>query len=208
MSGPATVPGLPAGYRRDALGRLVPEELIRPVDLLRDETVRELVARAEALHDQLKQAKREFFATIDAFVELSAERFEVAWGGSKGNISLVSFDGSHRVLVARDEYLSFDERLQVAKELVDACLHAWSEGARAELRTLVTDAFQVDKVGRVNTRRILSLRRLKIDDPTWQRAMAAIEESLQVVGSRAYVRVYRRGADGGWEQLSLDFSSV
>ena len=37
---------IPAGYRRDAQGRLVPEAMIKPLDLARDQLVLDLVARA------------------------------------------------------------------------------------------------------------------------------------------------------------------
>ena len=40
------------------------------------------------------------------------------------------------------------------------------------------------------------LRRHKIEDDRWQRAMQAIGDSLQILDSKAYVRVYERDAHG------------
>ncbi|MFA5248859.1 MAG: DUF3164 family protein, partial [Patescibacteria group bacterium] len=146
---------------------------------------------------------------VNAFVELSLEKYGVEWGGNKGNISLLSFDGMYRVQVAISEYLTFDERLQAAKKLIDECITKWTEGSRSELKALINNAFQVEKQGKINTGRILGLRRLEITDPTWEKAMQAISDSLQVVGSKTYIRVYQRQEpDGRWEPVSLDVAAV
>jgi hypothetical protein len=199
---------VPEGYMRNAMHHLVPVELVAEVDKLRDETVRDIVTKAEAASLQLSELKAALFGDIDAFVGLSAEKYGVTWGGDKGNVSLVSYDGTLKVVLERSEYMAFDERLQVARTLVEECVAEWTEGARSEVRALIQGAFQTDRAGRVNTRRILSLRKLDIEHPKWQRAMKAIGESLQVLGSKAYIRVYKRKAADEWDQILLDFSSV
>jgi hypothetical protein len=148
--------------------------------------------------------KVDAMADIEAFVELSGERFGVKRGGGKGNVTLTSYDGRYRVVRATEEYIVFDERLQIAKELIDDCLKRWSEGGNTNLQALVNDVFQVDKQGKVNVRGILRLRRLDIEDETWRQAMTAIAESLQTVGSKAYLRVYERDERGEYQQISLD----
>ena len=67
--------------------------------------------------------------------------------------------------------------------MIDECLNDWTEGARAELRTLVNNAFRVDQDGNIKTGEVLSLRRLKFDDTRWQQAMTAISDAVTVVGS-------------------------
>ena len=197
---------LPEGYMEDSLGRLVPLEQVREIDQERDALVQEIVGKARAVSAQIQQFKTGVMGDIQAFVDLSAERFQAKVGGSKGNITLLSYDGRFKVQRAIDEYIVFDERLQVAKALIDECIHAWSEGSRSEIRVLINDAFQVDQQGKVNTKRILGLRRLNITDERWRKAMDAIGESIQVTGSKAYIRVYERKADGSYEQISLDVS--
>ena len=76
------------------------------------------------------------------------------------------------------------------------------------MRTLIEDAFQVDKKGRINTQRILGLRKLKIEHATWKRAMEAIGDAVTVTGSCTYYRVYERDDRGEYRQLSLDFSGI
>jgi hypothetical protein len=192
----------------DAKGALWPVENIREIDRLRNDLVGEIVARTRAQSEALAQFKAAVFGDIEAFVQLSGEKYGVNMGGKKGNVSLLSFDGRYKVQRAVSESLVFDERLQIAKELVNQCIHLWSEGSRSEIRALINDAFQVDKEGRVNTARILGLRRLEITDEKWQKAMQAIGESIQVAGSKTYFRVYERDDSGQYQPISLDIAAV
>lgn len=200
---------IPDGYMRDAKGALWPTETVREIDLVRDELVREIVTKAKVQSEQLAKFKASVFGDIEAFIQLSGEKYGIKMGGVKGNVSLLTFDGRYKVQRAIADYLAFDERLQIAKELVNECIHLWSEGSRVEIRALINDAFQVDKEGRVNAARILSLRRLDIKDEKWNMAMQAISESIQVAGSKTYFRVYERVGDT--EQycpISLDIAGV
>ncbi|MBM9605944.1 DUF3164 family protein [Desulfopila inferna] len=199
---------VPDGYMLNGVGHLVPLESIKEIDLARDEFVREVVAQAAEVSGILEKFKQKLAGDMQAFLELSAEKYEVDLGGARGNLSLTSYDGRYKVLRAVSERLDFDERLQAAKELVDDCLREWSKDAGPELRTLVESAFQVDKKGRINAKRILSLRSLNIEHPTWKKAMDAIGDAVTVVGSCTYYRIYERDDEGNYNQISLDFSGA
>lgn len=200
---------IPEGYRADAKGCLVPETMIKPIDRARDELVQELARQAKGVSDSLRDFKAKVFADINAFVDLSAEQYDVKLGGKKGNLTLFSFDGAFKVQVAIAEHMVFDERLQAAKHLIDECIIDWSQGSRDEIKVLVQSAFQTDKEGKINTGRVLALRRLDIRDEKWQKAMQAIGESLQVVGSKEYVRFYERiGNTDQYRPISLDVAAV
>lgn len=196
------------GYMKDAQGRLVPESMVSEIDRCRNTLVMEIVLKTKTLSEQLAKFKTDVLDDIQAFIELSADRFDVKVGGDKGNVCLTSFDGEYRVMRVVSEYIVFDERLQIAKALVDECILSWSEGSRDEIKALVNDAFYVDKQGKINTQRILGLKRLAITDPKWMKAMDAIAESVQVAGSRTYVRIYQRKKDGSYRHLNLDIASV
>lgn len=198
----------PQGYRRDTQGRLIPEGQIRPIDKMRDELVRKLVRDALPLRSALRDYRAQAFADIQAFVELSAEQYNAKLGGTKGNVTLLSFDGEYKVQRATSEAVVFDERLQAAKALIDECLREWTAGARNEIAMLVQDAFRVDASGNIRTGSVLGLRRIDIDDPRWQEAMRAIGEAVQVVGSKTYLRLYQRDANGAYQPISLDIAGV
>ena len=199
---------IPEGYRQNANGDLVRIENIKPIDLLRDELVQSIADRAKAMSDNLGAFRAEIMTDVQGFVSQSAERFKAKLGGTKGNISLLSFDGRFKVVVANQDYITFDERLQVAKALIDKCIKKWSDGADAKIMALVNDAFQVDRAGKVSARRVLGLRQLAIDDRDWKRAMDAISESTQVIASKSYLRVYERNESGEYDPISLDVANV
>jgi hypothetical protein len=198
---------VPAEYMKDSQGRLVPVESIKQIDLERDSLVKEIVAKAKELSGVISSFKAGTLDDIQSFVELSAEKYNAKLGGRVGNVTLSSFDGAFKVVRSIDEYQVFDERLQAAKVLIDECITEWAAGSCSELRTLINGAFQVDKQGRLNVNRILTLRRLDITDERWKNAMTAISESLQTVGSKPYLRIYERQTDGGYKPLPLDVAA-
>jgi hypothetical protein len=195
-------------YMTDSQGRQVPAELVREIDKLRDQTVRRIADEAMKMKDVLAAFKRRIRDDIYTFVELSANRFGKSWGGKKGNITLTTYDGKYRLIVAMNERLVFDERLQVARKIIGDCLDKWSDGARPEIRMLVNDAFQVDKAGNISAARVLGLRRLEIQDDEWREAMRAITESIQVSGSKQYLRFYERDEQGEYIQIPLDVAAL
>lgn len=196
-------------YWRDAKGNLTPAELVKEIDKARDALVHEWVERGRDLSKAISHFKEGIFGDVQAFIELSAEKYGAKVGGNKGNVTLFSYDGKYKIQRAINESLQFDERIQAAKVLIDECLNEWSEGSRPELKALIERAFNVDKEGNLNTSRILGLRRVEIQDPRWLRAMQAISESVQVVNSKAYVRLYERvGETDQYVPIALDVAGA
>ncbi len=194
---------------RDPSGRLVPVDLVKPEHRLEDQTVRKIIGHALDLNAQLVRFRGHTFDDVNSFIDLLAEQYGGKRGGAKGNVTITSYDGTLKVTVQVQDQLSFGPELQVAKELVDECITAWSEGARSEIRALVEHAFQVDKEGKINRAALFQLRRLKIDDEQWNAAMAALGEAIRVIGSREYVRFYRRDdARSAWRSISIDLASA
>jgi hypothetical protein len=195
-------------YMQDSQGRLVPIDKVKDIDKLRDQTVKELLQKATTMRDTLTTFKARVRADLFSYLSLSFERYGKKFGGKKGNITMTSYDGSLRVDLAINKTIRFDEGLQIAKGLIDECITRWAQGSSSEIKALVTDAFQVDKQGAVNTARILGLRRLAIDDVQWQQAMEAISDAIQVSGTKEYLRFYIREENGKYQQIPLDFAAM
>jgi hypothetical protein len=195
-------------FMTDSQGRQVPVAMIKEIDILRDQTVRTIAKEAAEMKSGLMDFKNRIRDAIMTFVERSAKEYDVKWGGKKGNISLTSYDGQYKLIIAMNDNLIFDERLQVAREIISKCLNKWSKGARDEIRLLVNDAFQVDKTGKISTVRVLGLRRLDIQDPEWKKAMAAITDSVQITGTKQYLRIYERDANGEYQMIPLDVAAL
>lgn len=183
-------------YRQDAKGNLIPLTNIKPIDLQRDELVREIAANILPHMRELEKARRAGIEDVRAFVEMSAEQYGVK-PSKKGNVTLHSFDGSLRITVAMADVLTFDERLVAAKALIDECLDEWTQDSRDELKLIVQQAFDVNKEGKISTAKVLGLRRLQIDDEKWQRAMAAVTDSLHTQTTREYIRLHQRDEETG-----------
>ncbi|ENX48787.1 MULTISPECIES: DUF3164 family protein [Acinetobacter] len=199
---------IPDGFKQDAKGRLIPESQIKPIDMERSDLVIRLIDQAKQQQQSLRDFKALVFGDIAAFVQLSAEQYEVNIGGAKGNLTLFSFDGKYKVVRQCQDSIRFDERLQAAKALIDECIQSWSANSNDNLKALINDAFQVDKEGKISTGRVLGLRRLNIDDAKWQQAMQAISDSIIVTDSKNYVRFYERDEDGKYQPISLDFANI
>lgn len=196
-------------YLPDARGNLTPIATIKASDLLMDETVRAMISRAQAQSDTLAAFKADAFDRVQAFMGLLAQSHGATLGGKKGNITLTTFDGMMKVQVAVADLFEFGPELQPAKALIDECLTEWASGSGAELRTIVNRAFSVEKEGQINRAELFMLLRSEIADPRWKRAMDAIRESMRIVGSKEYIRFYRRDRrDGPWKQITLDLASA
>lgn len=207
----AQINELPKGYWEAADGSLVPEAKVKDIDKARHKLVTSMCKSATKLRAALAEFKEQTMVDIAAFVQMSADEYQVQLRGAagKGNITLVSYDGRYKVVRAMNDTIAFDERLQVAKAKIDQCIHAWAKGANRNLQVLVNQAFQTDKEGNVSAGRILALRRYDIQDPDWKLAMAAIADSMRVVSSKAYVRFYvRNDASGEYLPISLDIAGV
>lgn len=200
---------IPEGFRLDAQGRHVPESMIKPLDLMRDELVMAIVGKTQELNLALVDFKAKVFGEVDALVAVAADEYGAKLGGAKGNVTLFSFDGRYKVVRAKADNIRFDERLQGAKALIDECLQEWVKGSRPEIITLINDAFKVDQAGNIRTGSVLALRRLEITDKRWIRAMQAISDAVTVVTTSSYVRVYERVGDTDrYEPISLDIAKV
>lgn len=202
-------PEIQAGFWQDAQGRLVPVSMVKPIDQERDRLVRELVKKASVLNSLMSIFKATAFGDVRAFIEMSFEEYGAKVGGKKGNVSLLTYDGRYKLQIAVQDSISFDERLQAARSLIDECLAEWTAGARPEVVTLVNDAFRTDTKGEIRTARVLALRRLEIADERWQRAMKAIGEACLVTSSKEYIRLYERDDDTGeYHPISLDMANI
>jgi len=200
---------IPDGYMKNARGDLTRIENIRPIDLARDELVKEVITDALKLQAEMAKFKSRAMGDIEAFVELSLERYNVTLGGKKGNVSLTTFDGEYQLKICQADRITFDEGLQAAKLLIDDCLREWTQHSRPEIRTIIEQAFDTDQEGKINTGRILTLMRLEINDPTWQRAMTALKDSIKVTATVPYLRLYKRQhISGKYAQIPLDIAAL
>jgi len=199
---------LPEGYRRNAQGHLVHIDNIAEIDIVRDELVLNIAKKSQALQTLIAEHKAWAMSEINAFVELSANEYGKSLGGKKGNVTLHSFDGEFRINRSKADVRHFDERIQIAKALIDECIHDWSDGANPNLMTMVDMAFKVDKQGNIDVNQVLALGRLDIQDAQWEKARKAARDAIQVTNSIPYLRVYRRDKESEYRPVVLEYTKL
>lgn len=192
----------------NAKGAFVPDSKVKPIDKLRNEVVLKGIKRAKVAQQMLAKTKTLMFEEIGDFLDLSAADYGVRLGGKKGNVTLTSYDGQYKIVLQQADHIEFDERLLIAKELVDKCLRDWSADASDNIKALITGAFDVDSKGKLSTAKILGLRKVDITEPDWLKAMEAISDSVTTSFAKSYVRFYERNAVGGYDAISLDIAAV
>ncbi|MEP0154865.1 DUF3164 family protein [Pseudophaeobacter sp.] len=196
-------------HRTDTKGSLVPIALVKPRDLLQDETTRKIIGYAIALSEQVSRFKAHVAEDISLFEEILALEYEARIGGPKGNKTIMSYDGLFRVSVRTADKYEFGPELQVAKSLVDECMNEWAADARDELKVIVTEAFDVNKEGEVSRAALLRLKKWNIEDERWLRAMQAIKDAEREVGKATYFHCHRRkSTDAPWEAITIDLAKA
>jgi hypothetical protein len=184
-----------AYYLPDAKGKLTPIDDIPPAELLEDELVKKLVGYAEELSGDLARFLLHSYADIGDFDALLHQEYNVVPPeGGRGNRTFRTYDGLLSVELRQADRIVFGPTLQVAKTILDEIIRESSAGASKVLVSLVNEAFAVDKEGKVDFAAILSLRRHKLDHPRWPEVVQAISDSIRVIGSKEYLRFYRRPA--------------
>lgn len=200
---------IPEGYRKRSDGSLVPETQIKAQDILEDELVRKLALHARAISEQLSALRALCAAEAQSFKAIIAEEYGATKGGADGNMTLRSFDGALVFRVAVSKHITFGPELMAAKELVDNCLTRWGATADDRIKTLITDAFQVDKQGKVDRDRLIALTKYDFGDEEWERAMSALKDAQRSVGSKTYYRFYDVDAESGREHaITLDLANA
>lgn len=195
-------------YMINGEGGLTPAGIVKPEHKLEDEVVRRIVAGAKPLAAQISAFRAQSLDQVDDFVSLLMQLYEIPRGGKKGNLTLYSFDKLQKVIVQVPDLLDFGPELQVAKAIIDELLTGWSADSPDQLKAIVNNAFDVDKQGQINRSALFGLLRHNIEDERWKRAMQALRDSIRIVGSKRYIRMYARPSiEAGWSVISLDMAA-
>jgi hypothetical protein len=203
------VPPIPVGYLRNARGHLVPLSDVTPLELQADTLARDIESRARALSQMMADTKQSWLTELAAHVQLAADQYQADITGRSGTVAIQSFDGAIRVERQYSRALVVNERVSIAKELVDRYVRAQSDKMDPEQKSLIIAATRVDDQGNYSASALLSLaRRIKSSSPDWQKAVSAINDSVSTVYGDPYVRVYLRGQDDSYKQIPLDFPAV
>jgi hypothetical protein len=192
----------------DGDGNLCRVDRIKPIELERDKLARELFTNAVLVHDEMQALANSLRSKVAAFVKRALSEYDKKLGGTKGNVTLYSFDRKIKIERSRQDRICFNQNLVAAKAMIDDCIKRWSKGSNKNLQAIVQGAFKTDKQGRFSAARVLSLRKHNIDDPQWQQAMKALADAIEVDSSAEYFRVYWRDDNNSYRPLALDLANI
>ncbi|MDN5049783.1 DUF3164 family protein [Aliarcobacter butzleri] len=199
------------GMWRNKEGDFIHPDMITPDKQLEDETVESIVKGALVLQKQMIEFKAKAFEECYGFVDLLRQKYNMERITSKsGTVTLKNFDGTKIVEIQVSKLISFDQKLSLAKEKIDEYLTLKTNGADAEIQTLITRVFDV-KNGKVDAKQILSLKSYPIQHELWKEAMSMIDDATEIAGTKSYIRFkHRKNAevDGSLEHIVLDLAGL
>lgn len=199
------------GMWRNKEGDFIHPDMITPDKQLEDETVESIVKGALVLQKQMIEFKAKAFEECYGFVDLLRQKYNMERITSKsGTVTLKNFDGTKIVEIQVSKLISFDQKLSLAKEKIDEYLTLKTNGADAEIQTLITRVFDV-KNGKVDAKQILSLKSYPIEHELWKEAMSMIDDATEIAGTKSYIRFkHRKNAevDGSLEHIVLDLAGL
>lgn len=186
-------------------------DLISVDDQLKDDLVEKLIIKSIEVQERLIEFKAYAFEEVETFYNLLLEKYKIniKEHSKKGNLTIENYSGTAKIQIAVAERIAFDEKLKIAKAKIDEYLHEVTKDSSADVRTLITKAFEVDKKGDVNAKKILALKSYGIKHQKWIDAMNIIDEATEIVSSKNYIRFYtRKTTEEPYKQVSLDIAGV
>lgn len=195
-----------ASHVRDQRGCWVPEHLAGEAYLIEDDYVSQVASAALQLNASLARFKALSMAEGIALVELMGQNYGIKVGGDAGNVSFYTYDRLYMVKFARADRIAFGPQIQAARELLEQWVR--EEDGSPALKLLINRAFGFDQEGKIRAAEVFRLATYDIPGATWEKAIQAIRDSVQVIGKAEYMRVYRRIGNGKYELIPLDLASV
>ena len=196
---------LPPGYVKLANGTLAQEGTVKEQDELENALVCDLHALHAGVYAGIEHLRNRAREDGAAFIEVLETKYgkkpKTKTDDSQPQMTLMSLDGSLKIVYERDSRVAFGPDIVRAKELVFKCLEKMSEGADPVLVDLAHQAFTRNKDGYIPVGKVAALWRVKCDNPDWQAAMQALKDALRPDGSREYIRFYERNIGGEWQLI-------
>ena len=205
------MPIIEDGFWIDKKGEKVHPDLIKADDKLKDDVVEKLCQKAKGVSQHIFDFKQLAFSEVEEFYNLLLEKYKVdiKKNSKKGNLTLENYSGTFKVIIAVADRIAFDEKLTIAKTKIDEYLHEVTENASADIQTLITKAFEVDKKGDISPKKIMALKAYDIKHKKWLEAMGIIDEATEIVSSKNYIRFYsRKRIEDAYVQIQLDIAGV
>jgi hypothetical protein len=175
----------------------------------RNNMVERLVSVAQALHDDMSMFKQRTIMELEDFRK-EAEAYGEIRSHSKGGFTLRNSDGSMKVMYERNVVSEYDERADMAEELLKDFLGDMVKKRDAAAYEVITGLLQRGSKGEFNPAAISALLKMedKFDDDRWTKAIKLFKESYNSRLVAMNVSFYIKNDMEKDEAIKLTFSSI
>ncbi len=175
----------------------------------RDLLVFDLVERASELHKLLAGFKLASVQALEEFREKAREYGDIR-SNSKGGFSLRSTNGDLKVVFERDTRVEYDERADLAEELLKEFLGDMVKKRDQQAYEIITGLLERGKKGDFNPAAISALIKMedKYSDERWVKAMKLFKESFTTRLIAYNVGFYKQDNIGKDKPIVLSFSAL
>lgn len=179
-------------------------------DRLRDDYISTVFGKMEELSAQLSAFKDE---SVKLGLELHAKMYEAYGREPKDGIdsyTLTSADGSSKVVIERQWRCEYDETAEVAIAKLKEVLRDKFAQRNQAMYSMLERVLLRNNKGDYDERLVAKLRAEedKVNDPRFSDALAMLAKSYKPVSSQTYIRAYRKGAAGKWEDITMNWSRM
>ena len=175
----------------------------------RDDMVVKVLLTASALHRELGEFKTYCHIEMDKQAVKLSEYGKVR-SNSKGGFSVTNSDDTMRITRRRDTEPVWDERSGKAVELIKEFLGDAIKKRDTKMHDILMSFLERNANGDLEYGRVMDLYKHedKFDDPRWKEGLKLIKESFSN-HLKGYGYEFKiKGADGKWQNLYLNFSSL
>lgn len=178
-------------------------------EMKRDIIVNELVTTAKQLHLEMSEFKNFAIQQLEEF-RLEAMEYGDIRKNSKGGFSLRNTDGDNKVMYERNTLAEYDERADMAEELLRDFLADMVKKRDAKAYELVTGLLERGKSGKFNPAAIAALLKMedKYSDERWVKAMKLFKEAYNNRLIAMNVSFYTKDQMGKDTAIPLTFASL
>lgn len=175
----------------------------------RNNMVERLVSVAQALHQDMAMFKQRTIMELEDFRK-EAEAYGEIRSNSKGGFTLRNTDGSMKVMYERNVVSEYDERADMAEELLKDFLGDMVKKRDAAAYEVITGLLQRGSKGEFNPAAISALLKMedKFDDERWTKAIKLFKESYNSRLVAMNVSFYIKNDMEKDEAIKLTFSSI
>lgn len=176
----------------DAMGREVPASYVPKFAKAKDAAARKILAAWKKEEARLKALWKETVAAVEKIhaEARKEEKLEPAAVADKGYFSFRTFDGKVVVRLDRAREVSYNEKIDLAKELIDEAVEEIAGDTAGDLRTIVESAFKPRGKNRtLDRQRLGDICKMNVRNAKWQKAVELIKAAAEESGRMDYVRV-------------------